>query len=103
MGIRLRALDPAGFERLPAHARGCVFWEVDPSAAVRTSEFDKEAWLRALLEWGSCGQLAESGPNVVRTSGAGSAPDNWRTVVVGTAFYAPPPRVPAPHTSPPGR
>lgn len=95
MGIRLLALDPAGFGRLPSHARGCVFWEVDPSAAVWTSEFDKEAWTSGLLlEWGTCAQLAESGPNVVRTSGAGAAPDNRRTVVVGTAFYAPPLRVP---------
>lgn len=92
MGIRLRALAIDGFESLPRHARACVFWEVDPSAGVRTSEFDKEAWSSGLLlEWGTCAQLALSGPNVTRS---GSSSAGVPQVVVGTAFYAPPPRVP---------
>ncbi len=90
MGIRLRPLDIDEFESLPRHVRGCVFWEVDPSAGVRTSEFDKEAWTSGLLlEWGTCAQLAQAGPNVVRSGGEGGL---RRTV--GTAFYAPPLRVP---------
>jgi hypothetical protein len=90
MGIRLRPLDIEEFESLPRHVRGCVFWEVDPSAGVRTSEFDKEAWTSGLLlEWGTCAQLAQAGPNVVRSGGEGAS---RRTV--GTAFYAPPLRVP---------
>lgn len=96
------------FESLPPHARRCVFWEVDPSMAgpldqpesaghtevvgrgeivgrgvARApfeSEFDKEAWISSvLLEWGACGQLAT---------------DPATGVIVGTAFYAPPGRVP---------
>ncbi len=44
------------------------------------SEFDKEAWISSvLLEWGACGQLAT---------------DPATGVIVGTAFYAPPGRVP---------
>lgn len=44
------------------------------------SEFDKEAWISSvLLEWGACGQLATD-------AGTG--------VVVGSAMYAPPGRVP---------
>ncbi|QKT08934.1 hypothetical protein HUN08_18235 [Gordonia sp. X0973] len=92
MGIRLRAFDTENFESLPRHARGCVFWEVDPSAGIRTSEFDKEAWTSGLLlEWGTCAQLAESGPNVVPS---GASLSLQSRTVVGTAFYAPPPRVP---------
>ncbi|MFT4202147.1 hypothetical protein [Gordonia sp. (in: high G+C Gram-positive bacteria)] len=92
MGIRLRALDTDNFEWLPAHVRSCVFWEVDPSAEVRLSEFDKEAWTSGLLlEWGTCAQLAESGPNVMP---AGTASHRMPRTVVGTAFYAPPLRVP---------
>ncbi|WHU46966.1 hypothetical protein QNM97_23930 [Gordonia sp. L191] len=96
------------FESLPPHARRCVFWEVEPSMAgpldrpesvgpagaegrgeimgrsvARApfeSEFDKEAWISSvLLEWGACGQLAT---------------DPTTGVIVGTAFYAPPGRVP---------
>ncbi|QTI69525.1 hypothetical protein [Gordonia polyisoprenivorans] len=96
------------FESLPPHARRCVFWEVEPSMAgpldrpesvgpagaegrgeimgrsvARApfeSEFDKEAWISSvLLEWGACGQLAT---------------DPATGVIVGTAFYAPPGRVP---------
>ncbi|GED96192.1 hypothetical protein [Gordonia crocea] len=92
MGIRLLPLDIGGFERLPRHVRECVFWEVDPSAGVRISEFDKEAWTSGLLlEWGTCAQLAENGPNVIRR-GEAASPGGRR--VVGTAFYAPPLRVP---------
>ena len=92
MGITVIRLDLDLFERLPVHTRGCVFWEVDGgssdpelglgSAAMGSfaSEFDKEAWISGLLlEWGTCGQLAID-------SATGS--------VVGTAFYAPPGRVP---------
>ena len=96
------------FESLPPHARRCVFWEVDPgmagpldqpesaghtevvgrgeivgrgvARAPFESEFDKEAWISSvLLEWGACGQLAT---------------DPATGVIVGTAFYAPPGRVP---------
>ncbi|GAB11720.1 hypothetical protein GOARA_087_00130 [Gordonia araii NBRC 100433] len=92
MGIRLLALDTDGFERLPRHVRGCVFWEVDPSAGVRVSEFDKEAWTSGLLlEWGTCAQLAQHGSNVMP---AGAAARAGGHTVVGTAFYAPPARVP---------
>ncbi|WP_415032779.1 hypothetical protein [Gordonia sp. (in: high G+C Gram-positive bacteria)] len=85
MGIRLRALDTDGFESLPTHIRECVFWEVDPSADIQTSAFDKEAWTSGLLlEWGTCAQLAVSG------DGPSIRPQS----VIGTAFYAPPLRVP---------
>ncbi|MGW0038097.1 hypothetical protein [Gordonia sp. NPDC003376] len=81
------------FDSLPPHARRCIFWEVDPTTAAASSsagcgpeigayesEFDKEAWISAaLLEWGACGQVAT---------------DRGTGVVVGTAFYAPPGRVP---------
>lgn len=96
--MSISRLELDGFENLPPHTRRCVFWEVDPqtlernlatpmfaSAASTTtalfeSEFDKEAWVSGvLLEWGTCAQLAI---------------DRSRDVVVGTAFYAPPGRVP---------
>lgn len=91
-------LDLEGFERLPLHSRRCVYWEVDPdtiqrglaehvfadlastATAIFSSEFDKEAWISGvLLEWGTCGQLAVDGA---------------RDTAIGTAFYAPPARVP---------
>lgn len=82
-------LDLESFESLPPHARRCVFWEVDPSSTGEVyspdrgpyeSEFDKEAWISSvLLEWGACGQLAT---------------DPSTGVIVGSAFYAPPGRVP---------
>ncbi|MFT4395434.1 hypothetical protein ACLTEW_10910 [Gordonia lacunae] len=96
MSVSVTRLDLGSFGSLPQHTRKCVFWEVEPAtessraagmtSAGRTdfepyeSEFDKEAWISGLLlEWGACGQVAiESATNSV----------------VGTAFYAPPNRVP---------
>ncbi len=96
MSVSVTRLDLESFASLPQHTRKCVFWEVEPAtetnrAAGMTaagfsdfepyeSEFDKEAWISGLLlDWGACGQVAiESGTNGV----------------VGTAFYAPPNRVP---------
>ena len=86
-------LDLESFEALPPHSRRCVFWEVDPSLTTPSSgsgcfagespfesEFDKEAWISSvLLEWGACGQIAT---------------DPGTGVTVGSAFYAPPGRVP---------
>lgn len=93
MGVSVAPLELDGFDRLPLHTRRCVFWEVDPEAVADTlddaltgslggfeSEFDKEAWVSGLLlEWGTCCQTA-----IESTTGR----------VVGTAFYAPPSRVP---------
>lgn len=93
MSVSVRRIELDGFDQLPKHTRRCVFWEVDPASVSDTmnasmrsslggfeSEFDKEAWISGvLLEWGTCGQVA-----VESTSGQ----------VVGTAFYAPPNRVP---------
>lgn len=93
MGVAITPLELDGFDSLPRHTRRCVFWEVDPEAVSDTfddafagslggfeSEFDKEAWISGLLlEWGSCCQTATES-----TTGR----------IVGTAFYAPPGRVP---------
>ncbi|MDL9936612.1 hypothetical protein QSJ18_07640 [Gordonia sp. ABSL1-1] len=82
MGVSISRLDLGFFESLPLHTRRCVFWEVDPAVSGHTfeSEFDKEAWISGLLlDWGTCGQVA------IETS---------TQSVVGTAFYAPPNRVP---------
>lgn len=93
MGVSITPLELDGFDSLPLHTRRCVFWEVDPEAVSDTlddaftgslggfeSEFDKEAWISGLLlEWGSCCQVA-------------TEPTTGR--IVGTAFYAPPGRVP---------
>lgn len=93
MGLTITSLELDGFDRLPLHTRRCVFWEVDPDGSTDVlddafagslggfeSEFDKEAWISGLmLEWGSCCQLAVE-PSTQR--------------VVGSAFYAPPNRVP---------
>lgn len=93
MGVSITPLELDGFDSLPRHTRRCVFWEVDPEAVTDTlddaftgslggfeSEFDKEAWISGLLlEWGSCCQVA-----IEPTTGR----------IVGTAFYAPPGRVP---------
>jgi len=72
-----------GLDKLSAHARRCVFWEMDP-AAIHSSrgfcdqEFEKEAWLSmVMLEWGSCGQVAVMDGKPV-----------------GSALYAPPRTVP---------
>jgi hypothetical protein len=93
MNLAVTRLDLESFESLPLHTRRCVFWEVDPTSSTHAvdtqlfgdlgsfeSEFDKEAWISGLLlEWGTCGQVAVDGHN-----------GNF----VGTAFYAPPGRVP---------
>ena len=120
MRVSVSPLELDGFDRLPLHTRRCVFWEVDPEGADSDpgplasmpgpgqgtdlatagigesgidptdalsmsldgfeSEFDKEAWVSGLmLEWGTCCQVA-----VEAKTGR----------IVGTAFYAPPGRVP---------
>ncbi|WP_460697436.1 GNAT family N-acetyltransferase [Nocardia thraciensis] len=64
MSTSVTALTLGGLDKLPAHARRCVFWEIDPAVAEDSREFsdpvfEKEAWLSTvLLEWGSCGQIA---------------------------------------------
>ncbi|WP_330185589.1 GNAT family N-acetyltransferase [Nocardia sp. NBC_01503] len=64
MSTSVTALTLGGLDKLPAHARRCVFWEMDPAVAADSREFsdpvfEKEAWLSTvLLEWGSCGQVA---------------------------------------------
>ncbi|WP_241383559.1 GNAT family N-acetyltransferase [Rhodococcus sp. CH91] len=83
MSTRVSPLTLSGIEQLPAHARRCVFWEMDPAATSDVQrfcdpEFEKEAWLSmVLLEWGSCGQIATVGDKVA-----------------GCALYAPPGMVP---------
>lgn len=83
MSTSVTALTLGGLDKLPAHARRCVFWELDPAVAADCREFsdpvfEKEAWLSSvLLEWGSCGQIA-----LVDDKPA------------GCALYSPPNRVP---------
>ncbi|UAK33961.1 GNAT family N-acetyltransferase [Nocardia asteroides] len=83
MSTSVTALTLGGLEKLPAHARRCVFWEMDPAVAEDSRNFsdpvfEKEAWLSTvLLEWGSCGQVANVDGNVA-----------------GCALYAPPSAVP---------
>lgn len=83
MSTEVLPLSLGSIERLPAHARRCVFWEMDPNAVAEAEgfcdpEFEKEAWLSmVLLEWGSCGQIATLGDKVS-----------------GCALYAPPNMVP---------
>lgn len=83
MTASIRGLELGTFETLPVHVRRCVFWEVDPESLPGPSidtEFEKEAWVSmVMLDWGRCAQLA-----VDARSGR----------VVGSAFYAPPGRVP---------
>ncbi|QCH26392.1 acetyltransferase [Mycobacteroides salmoniphilum] len=87
MSARIVPLRLDGFEQLPKHARRCVFWEVDPATVgdnqhLSDPEFEKEAWLSmVMLEWGSCGQVAVTGPQS-------------RPATVGYALYAPPGVVP---------
>lgn len=83
MSTHVTSLTLDGLDNLSAHARRCVFWEMDP-AAVHSSrgfcdqEFEKEAWLSTvMLEWGSCGQVAVMDGKPV-----------------GSALYAPPRAVP---------
>ncbi|WP_072690470.1 hypothetical protein [Rhodococcus marinonascens] len=91
MSTHVTSLTLDGLDKLSAHARRCVFWEMDP-AAINGSrgfcdqEFEKEAWLSmVMLEWGSCGQVAviDGKP-------------------VGSALYAPPRTVPRAHLLPTG-
>lgn len=83
MSTSVTALTLGGLDQLPAHARRCVFWEIDPavaedSRAFSDPVFEKEAWLSTvMLEWGSCGQVAAVDGNVA-----------------GCALYAPPSAVP---------
>ncbi|MQY22974.1 GNAT family N-acetyltransferase [Nocardia macrotermitis] len=64
MSTSVTALTLGGLDKLPTHARRCVFWEIDPAVAEDSREFsdpvfEKEAWLSTvMLEWGSCGQVA---------------------------------------------
>lgn len=68
---------------MPAHARRCIFWEMDPDAveecrSFSDPEFEKEAWLSmVMLQWGSCAQIATVDEKIA-----------------GCAFYAPPSMVP---------
>ncbi|MBF6328783.1 GNAT family N-acetyltransferase [Nocardia transvalensis] len=83
MSTSVTALTLDGLDKLPAHARRCVFWEIDPAVAEDSREFsdpvfEKEAWLSTvMLEWGSCGQIAMA-----------------HDQPVGCALYAPPSAVP---------
>lgn len=83
MSICVTPLTLSGVGDLPAHARRCVFWEIDPAVAQQTHSFsdphfEKEAWLSmVMLEWGSCGQVATI---------------DGKTV--GCALYSPPSTVP---------
>ncbi|MBJ8346451.1 GNAT family N-acetyltransferase [Antrihabitans sp. YC2-6] len=83
MSTNVTALTLDGLDRLPSHARRCVFWELDPAVAATSREFtdpvfEKEAWLSTvMLEWGSCGQVAT----------VGGTP-------AGCALYSPPSAVP---------
>lgn len=87
VSARIVPLRLDGFEQLPKHARRCVFWEVDPATVgdaqhLSDPEFEKEAWLSmVMLEWGSCGQVAVTGPQS-------------RPTTAGYALYAPPGVVP---------
>ncbi|GAA4669811.1 hypothetical protein GCM10023197_26450 [Gordonia humi] len=96
MGVVVVPIELDMFRSLPPHTRRCVFWEMDASGdddpfdtaapPSTDSEFDKEAWISGLLlEWGTCGQVAV---------------ESTTQRIVGTAFYAPPGRVPRTHRFP---
>lgn len=99
MSVRIKPLRLEGFERLPKHARQCVFWEVDPQTLGRGDqladpEFEKEAWLSmVMLEWGSCGQVAEA-----ETDDARDDDEPY----LGFVLYAPPRAVPRAQRFPTG-
>ncbi len=63
-GRRLARLTLDNLDDLPIGCRSCTFWELDPVRRRRAEvagdgATEKEAWVsRALLEWGSCGQVA---------------------------------------------
>ncbi|MFF0541437.1 GNAT family N-acetyltransferase [Nocardia thailandica] len=83
MSTTVTALSLDGLDKLPAHTRRCVFWELDPAVAADSKSFsdpvfEKEAWLSTvMLEWGSCGQVAQVDGNIA-----------------GCALYSPPSTVP---------
>jgi GNAT superfamily N-acetyltransferase len=64
MARRLARLTLDNLDDLPDPCRSCTFWELDPVRRQRAADAgaeaaEKEAWVsRALLEWGSCGQVA---------------------------------------------
>src|ERR1700733_6626337 len=99
VSARITPLRLEAFERLPKHARCCVFWEVDPATLgnqdhLADPEFEKEAWLSmVMLEWGSCGQVA----TVVPDERSQSEPP-----CLGYVFYAPPRAVPRAQRFPTG-
>ena len=97
--MRIRPLRLDAFERLPKHARRCVFWEVDPRTLdgeqLPDPEFEKEAWLSmVMLEWGSCGQVATPAP--------GEAAEDSEDPCLGYVLYAPPRAVPRAQEFPTG-
>lgn len=63
MTRRLARLTLDNLDDLPSSCRSCVFWELDAVRRQRAGDAgqaacEKQAWVsRALLEWGSCGQL----------------------------------------------
>lgn len=65
MTRRLVSITLDNLDELPVRCRGCVYWELDPTAAERATKagdpgLEKEAWVSAtLLEWGSCGKLVQ--------------------------------------------
>jgi len=65
MSRRVVGLTLDNLDELPGRCRRCVFWELDPVSGTRAEEagdaaLEKEAWVSAaLLEWGSCGKLAQ--------------------------------------------
>lgn len=105
VSARITPLRLEGFDLLPKHARRCVFWEVDPDAVggddhLADPEFEKEAWLSmVMLEWGSCGLVATTGPAVPGEAteedrGSGSFRNPVDPACVGYVLYAPPHAVP---------
>lgn len=91
MSAHITSLRLEAFERLPKHARRCVFWEVDPDTIgsadhLADPEFEKEAWLSmVMLEWGSCGQIASAPP---------VGDNDSEQPCLGYVLYAPPHAVP---------
>ena len=63
MARRFARLTLDNLSDLPVRCRSCLFWELDPVRRQRAEDAgdcagEKEAWVsRALLEWGSCGQI----------------------------------------------
>ena len=105
MSARISPLRLDSFELLPKHARRCVFWEVDPDTLARDDrladpEFEKESWLSmVMLEWGSCGQVAQQVRGPGHDSDAARESDQ---PCLGYVFYAPPHAVPRAQRLPTG-